>query len=78
MSWVVLALLIAGAVLLISGPAALMLGSPEARGAIGAGTRRIRQAGTRLKNRPRRPTGTRPSDGRPGRAPFGPIRRRKS
>jgi hypothetical protein len=55
MSWVVLALLIAGGVLLISGPTALVLGSPEARGSIGAGVRRIRRAGTRLKNRPRRP-----------------------
>ena len=78
MSWVVLALLIAGAVLLISGPTALVLGSPEARGAIGAGARRIRQAGTRLKNRPRRPSGPWPNDGRHRRAPFGPIRRRKS
>ena len=42
MSWVVLALLIAGGVLLLSGPTALVLGSPEARGAIGAGARRIR------------------------------------
>jgi len=55
MSWVVLALLIAGGVLLISGPTALVLGSPEARGSIGAGVRRIRRAGTRLKSRPRRP-----------------------
>ena len=82
MSWVVLALLIAGGVLLISGPTALVLGSPGARGAIGAGARRIRQAGRRVKNRPRRPTGTgngaRPNDGRHRRAPFGPIRRRKS
>jgi hypothetical protein len=78
MSWVVLALLIAGAVLLISGPTALVLGSPGARGAIGAGARRIRQTGRRLRNRPRRPTGTWPGNGRPRRAPFGPIRRRKS
>jgi hypothetical protein len=77
MSWVVLALLIAGGVLLISGPAALVLGSPEARGSIGAGAGRIRRAGTRLKNRPRRPTGTRPGNGRPRRAPLRPARRRK-
>jgi hypothetical protein len=77
MSWVVLALLIAGLVLLVSGPTALVLGSPEARGAIGDGVRRIRQAGTRLKNRPRRPTGPPPNDGRHRRAPFGPLRRRK-
>jgi hypothetical protein len=81
-SWVVLALLIAGGVLLISGPTALVLGSPEARSAIGAGARRIRQAGRRLKNRPRRPNGPGngawPSDSRHRRAPFGPIRRRKS
>ena len=82
LSWVVLVLLIVGAALLISGPTALVLGSPEARGAIGAGARRIRRAGARLKNRPRRPTGTGngawPNDGRHRRAPFGPIRRRKS
>jgi hypothetical protein len=77
MSWVVLALLIAGLVLLVSGPTALVLGSPEARGAIGDGVRRLRLAGTRLKNRPRRPTGPRPNDGRHRRAPFGPLRRRK-
>jgi hypothetical protein len=41
MSWVVLALLVAGVVLLVSGPAALVLGSPGARAAIGAGGRRI-------------------------------------
>jgi hypothetical protein len=76
-SWVVLALLIAGGVLLISGPTALVLGSPEARGALGAGARRLRRAGTRLKNRPRRPTGTRPGSGRPRRAPLRPTRRRK-
>jgi hypothetical protein len=77
MSWVVLALLIAGAVLLISGPSALVLGSPEARGAIAAGARRIRRAGSQLKNRPRRPSGTRPGNGRPRRAPLRPTRRRK-
>jgi hypothetical protein len=77
MSWVVLALLVVGGVLLISGPTALVLGSPEARGSIGAAARRIRRAGTRLKNRPRRPTGARTGNGRPRRAPFGPTRRRK-
>jgi hypothetical protein len=41
MSWVVLALLVGGAVLLVTGPAALVLGSPDARAAIGAGGRRI-------------------------------------
>lgn len=41
MSWVVLALLVGGAVLLVTGPAALVLGSPGARAAIGAGGRRI-------------------------------------
>jgi hypothetical protein len=41
MSWVVLALLVAGVVLLVTGPAALVLGSPQARAAIGAGSRRI-------------------------------------
>jgi hypothetical protein len=41
MSWVVLALLVGGAVLLVTGPAALVLGSPGARAAIGAGSRRI-------------------------------------
>jgi hypothetical protein len=52
MSWVVLALLIAGAVLIVTGPAALILGSPEARGAIGAGTRRVGRAGHAIKNMP--------------------------
>ena len=41
MSWVVLALLVGGAILLVTGPAALVLGSPEARAAIGAGGRRM-------------------------------------
>ena len=54
MSWVVLALLIAGIVLLISGPAALAYGSPGARAATVAGAReidrRVRRAGTLLRN----------------------------
>jgi hypothetical protein len=50
MSWVVLALLIAGAVLLITGPAALVTASPGARAAIGTGARRIRQLGSRTRN----------------------------
>jgi hypothetical protein len=60
MSWVVLALLIAGAFLLLAGPAVLVYGSPEARAAIGAGSRRVRRAvsGIRKTPRPRRP-GTR-------------------
>jgi hypothetical protein len=41
MSWVVLALLVGGAVLLVTGPTALVLGNPEARAALGAGGRRI-------------------------------------
>jgi outer membrane biosynthesis protein TonB len=43
MSWVVLSLLIAGLVLIITGPAALIAASPAARASIGAGTRRLRQ-----------------------------------
>jgi hypothetical protein len=54
LSWVVLALLIAGFVLLISGPAALAYGSPGARAATVAGAReinrRVRRAGTLLRN----------------------------
>jgi hypothetical protein len=41
MSWVVLALLVGGAVLLVTGPTALVLGNPEARAALGAGGRRL-------------------------------------
>ena len=41
MSWVVLALLVAGTALLVSGPIALVLGNPGARAAISAGGRRI-------------------------------------
>jgi hypothetical protein len=45
MSWVVLALLIAGFVLVVAGPAALVAGSPAARAAIAAGVRRIKPGG---------------------------------
>jgi hypothetical protein len=62
-SWLVLALLITGAVLLAAGPAALLYGSPGARAAIGSGSRRLWQARSALRNRP--PT-SRPG-GRPGR-----------
>jgi hypothetical protein len=51
MSWVVLALLIAGFVLLISGPAALAYGSPGARAAVGAGIRRLKRAGRNVLDR---------------------------
>ena len=44
LSWVVIALLIAGAALLIAGPTALVFGSPAARAAIGRSGRRLRQA----------------------------------
>jgi hypothetical protein len=50
MSWVVLALLIAGSALIVTGPAALIYGSPAARAAIGAGTRRVRRAGATVRN----------------------------
>lgn len=46
MSWVVLALLVAGAVLIVTGPAALVLGSPGARAAISGSGRRLRRAAT--------------------------------
>ena len=78
MSWW-LALLIAGGVLLISGPTALVLGSPEARGAISAGT-----AGSgrpHAEEQARRPPEqeTEPGPMTAGtKAPVRPIRRRKS
>jgi hypothetical protein len=50
MSWAVLALLVAGAVLLIIGPAALVTASPGARTAIVSGARRIRRLGSRTGN----------------------------
>jgi hypothetical protein len=60
LSWVVLALLISGAVLLIAGPTALVYGSPGARAAIGASGRRLRQAiagiGNHRRGGFRRPT----------------------
>jgi len=46
MSWVVLALLIAGLVLLVAGPAALVFGSLGSRGAAMAGIRRLRRLGS--------------------------------
>jgi ABC-type phosphate transport system substrate-binding protein len=54
MSWVVLALLIVGLVLLIGGPSALVYGSPGARAAVAAGVRRVShrvsRAGTTVRN----------------------------
>lgn len=46
MSWVVLALILAGAVLLVTGPAALVAASPAARAAIGSAVRRISLLGS--------------------------------
>jgi hypothetical protein len=54
MSWMVLALLIAGALLMVAGPAALVYGSPGARAAIGNGGRRLRQVAGRARNWPGR------------------------
>jgi hypothetical protein len=51
MSWIVLALLIAGALLLVAGPAALVYGSPAARAAIGSGGRRLWQVAGRARNK---------------------------
>lgn len=42
-SWLVLSLLIAGLVLIVTGPAALVAGSPAARASIGSGARRLRR-----------------------------------
>ena len=80
MSWVVLALLIAGLALLITGPAALALGSPGARAATGAGVRRLRRAGRTVRNwpGPRRPGNNSPGDGRHRRGGFRLTRRRNS
>jgi hypothetical protein len=50
MSWVVFALLLAGGVLLVTGPAALIVGSPGARAAIGSAARRIKRVGSRMRN----------------------------
>jgi hypothetical protein len=62
MPWVVLALLLAGLVLIVAGPAALVAGSPGARAAIGSGARRIRRLSSGIGNFPGRGTssGTRP------------------
>jgi hypothetical protein len=78
MSWVVLALLIAGLALLISGPAALAYGSPGARAAVSAGARRLRQAagGVRNMSGPGRPGGSSPGDGRHRRGGLRPPTRR--
>jgi hypothetical protein len=46
MSWVVFALLLAGGVLLVTGPAALIAGSPKARQAVSSGIRRISLLGS--------------------------------
>ena len=53
-SWVVLALLIAGLVLLIAGPAAVFAGSPGARAAVGAGALKARQLGSSVRHPLRR------------------------
>jgi hypothetical protein len=50
LSWVVLALLIAGAALLVAGPTALVSGSPRARAAIGASARRLGRAVSGIGN----------------------------
>jgi hypothetical protein len=52
MSWVVLALLIAGFVLVVAGPAALVAGSPAARAAIAGSVRRIKRISTINRNKP--------------------------
>jgi hypothetical protein len=52
-SWLVLALLVAGLVLMVTGPAALLAGSPAARAAIGSGARRLRRLGSGTRNRGR-------------------------
>jgi len=51
---VVLALLIAGLVLLIAGPAAVFAGSPGARAAVGAGALKARQLGSSVRHPLRR------------------------
>jgi len=53
LSWVVIALLIAGTALLIAGPTALVFGSPAARAAIGGSGRRLRQAVAGIGNHKR-------------------------
>jgi hypothetical protein len=50
MSWVVFALILTGGVLLITGPAALIAGSPAARAALNTGARRIIRLATRTRS----------------------------
>jgi PBP superfamily domain len=52
-SWLVLALIIAGLVLIVTGPVALVAGSPAARAAIGSRARRLRRLGSGARNRGR-------------------------
>ncbi len=66
MSWLVLSLLIAGLVLIVTGPAALIAGSPAARASIGSGVRRLRRM---------RPLADRTRN--PRRGPPRPVWRRK-
>ncbi len=75
MSWVVLAVLVAGMALLVAGPAALVYGSPGARAAFGTGARRLRQARIPAMNRPGRGG---PGSGWHRRGAAGPPRRRNS
>ncbi len=85
MSWVVLALLVAGFVFIIAGPAALIAGSPGARAALGAGARRLRrprngadnQSGRGSRGRDR-PVGNRSGSSRPKRGGSRPLWRRNS
>jgi hypothetical protein len=71
LSWVVLALLIAGLALLVAGPTALVYGSPSARAAIGAIPGRLRRAAAGVRNP--RPPGVRT----PRRGVTRPLSRRK-
>ncbi len=52
MSWVVAALLLAGLVLLVAGPTALLVSSPGARAAVGAGALKMKQLGTSIRRKP--------------------------
>jgi hypothetical protein len=90
MSWVVLALLIAGIVFVVTGPAALIAGSPGARAALGARARRLTRprswrpgGGTpsqsgRGTHRSPKPSGNRPGASRPKRGMTRPTWRRNS
>jgi hypothetical protein len=79
MSWVVLALLIAGFVLIVSGPAAIVAASPGARAAIGSGARRLRRLSRNTRNPSgRHGPGSRPGASRPRRGALRPIWRRNS